>query len=204
MNTDVALDLIGRSVPGGLSTIQDLVARHTLEGKTYNQTAEVCGYDASYIRDVGYKLWRSLSENVGEKVKKGNLQVILRKLAQKSPQSQILGSDSIQELFIQAQGAEPNLNGSNVIDFQKAIASKHRDLGAVINSSILLVDFGTEENLINYLTHRLDEVNHGEAGSGVKVYNRSHLIGFLRELPVVPSSLILETQIRPDESREVN
>ncbi len=62
-----------------LSTIQEAIFRQTWEGKTYSEIAEKAGYDAAYIRDVGYKLWQLLSEAFGDRVTKNNLQVILRR-----------------------------------------------------------------------------------------------------------------------------
>jgi hypothetical protein len=49
-----------------LSNIQEQLFRQTWEGKTYAEIAEVCGYDSSYIRDVGYRLWQMLTKGFGE------------------------------------------------------------------------------------------------------------------------------------------
>lgn len=62
-----------------LSNVQELLFRQAWEGKTYIEIAEASGYDASYIRDVGYKLWQSLSKALGERVSKNNLQVVFRR-----------------------------------------------------------------------------------------------------------------------------
>ncbi|MFZ4555784.1 MAG: NB-ARC domain-containing protein [Pseudanabaena sp.] len=61
-----------------LSNIQEQLFRQTWEGKTYAEIAETCGYDASYIRDVGYRLWQMLTKGFGERVTKHNLQVVVR------------------------------------------------------------------------------------------------------------------------------
>lgn len=61
-----------------LSNIQEQLFRQTWEGKTYAEIAEVCGYDSSYIRDVGYRLWQMLTKGFGERVTKHNLQVVVR------------------------------------------------------------------------------------------------------------------------------
>ncbi len=70
-----------------LSTIQEAIFRQTWEGKTYSEIAEQAGYDAAYIRDVGYKLWQLLSEAFGDRVTKNNLQVILRRYSNRSVQA---------------------------------------------------------------------------------------------------------------------
>ncbi len=61
-----------------LSNIQEQVFRQTWDGRTYFEIAEVCGYDSSYIRDVGYRLWKILSDAFEERVTKHNLQVVVR------------------------------------------------------------------------------------------------------------------------------
>jgi hypothetical protein len=69
-----------------LSTIQEAIFRETWDGKTYSEIAEKAGYDAAYIRDVGYKLWQVLSDAFGDRVTKNNLQVVLRRYTNRSLQ----------------------------------------------------------------------------------------------------------------------
>jgi hypothetical protein len=80
MTIEDALNIVD-SVLGNksLSTIQEAIFRQTWDGKTYSEIAEKAGYDAAYIRDVGYKLWQLLSEAFGDRVTKNNLQVVLRR-----------------------------------------------------------------------------------------------------------------------------
>ena len=85
MTIEDALNIVD-SVLGNksLSTIQEAIFRQTWEGKTYSEIAEKAGYDAAYIRDVGYKLWQLLSEAFGDRVTKNNLQVVLRRYSNRS------------------------------------------------------------------------------------------------------------------------
>jgi hypothetical protein len=87
MTIDDALNIVD-SVLGNksLSTIQEAIFRQTWEGKTYSEIAEQAGYDAAYIRDVGYKLWQLLSEAFGDRVTKNNLQVVLRRYSNRALQ----------------------------------------------------------------------------------------------------------------------
>jgi hypothetical protein len=87
MTIDDALNIVD-SVLGNksLSTIQEAIFRQTWDGKTYSEIAEQAGYDAAYIRDVGYKLWQLLSEAFGDRVTKNNLQVVLRRYSSRSLQ----------------------------------------------------------------------------------------------------------------------
>lgn len=50
------------------------------EGKTYDQMADLYGYSAEYLnKDVGNKLWRKLSEALGETVTKKNFREALQR-----------------------------------------------------------------------------------------------------------------------------
>ncbi|GAB4536676.1 MAG: hypothetical protein Tsb0014_24680 [Pleurocapsa sp.] len=62
----------------GLNDAQELVFRLSWQGKTYRQIAEMCDYDPDYVRDIGFRLWRSLSVKLNTKVTKKNIHLILR------------------------------------------------------------------------------------------------------------------------------
>lgn len=69
------------TLPGkeGLSDLQELILRRSLEGWTYQAIADETGYDLNYVKTVGSKLWKLLSDAIGETVTKSNLQSILRR-----------------------------------------------------------------------------------------------------------------------------
>ncbi len=94
MTIDDALNIVD-SVLGNksLSTIQEAIFRQTWEGKTYSEIAEKAGYDAAYIRDVGYKLWQLLSEAFDDRVTKNNLQVVLRRYSNRALQVSNIASN---------------------------------------------------------------------------------------------------------------
>jgi WD40 repeat protein len=62
-----------------LSDIQELIFCQCWEGKTYPEIAESSSYDLGYIKEVGSKLWHLLSQTLGQKVTKSNLQAVLRR-----------------------------------------------------------------------------------------------------------------------------
>jgi WD40 repeat protein len=78
-----------------LNDIHILVFRQTWEGHSYPEIAKSAGYDAEYIKFVGFQLWQVLSRVCGEKVTKSNVQSVLRRQAQQAqlavalPNSQI-------------------------------------------------------------------------------------------------------------------
>ncbi|MDZ7951185.1 NB-ARC domain-containing protein [Nostoc sp. DedQUE09] len=68
---------------GRLTRAQEIVFRYAWEGKTYLEMARAVTYDPGHIKDVGSELWRSLSQALGEKVTKNNLQGVLMRIAQR-------------------------------------------------------------------------------------------------------------------------
>ncbi|MEH2257433.1 NB-ARC domain-containing protein [Nostoc sp.] len=68
---------------GRLTRTQEIVFRYAWEGKTYLEMARAVTYDPGHIKDVGSELWRSLSQALGEKVTKNNLQGVLKRTAQR-------------------------------------------------------------------------------------------------------------------------
>ncbi|MES1022044.1 hypothetical protein ABN584_03955 [Gloeocapsa sp. BRSZ] len=62
-----------------LNNVQELVLRQSWEGKTYPEIAESYGYEANYIKNVGYKLWILLSQAFAENVTKSNFRSVIRR-----------------------------------------------------------------------------------------------------------------------------
>ena len=66
----------------GLSQVQELVFREAWRDKPYSEIATTAGYDAEYIKAVGFKLWQLLSKVLAQKVTKNNFKFILRRCLQ--------------------------------------------------------------------------------------------------------------------------
>jgi WD40 repeat protein len=80
MTADEALAIVDEVLLGTcLNDIQTIVFRACWEGQTYAVASEQAGYDEGYIKDVGAKLWKTLSQALGEKVTKSNLQSVIRR-----------------------------------------------------------------------------------------------------------------------------
>ncbi|AFY93242.1 NB-ARC domain-containing protein [Chamaesiphon minutus] len=87
MTADEALALLDRLLQEqSLRDLQEQVFRHAWEGCTYPKMAELIGYDTGYIRDIGYELWRQLTQVLGEPVTKNNLQAVLRRRSNIAPE----------------------------------------------------------------------------------------------------------------------
>ena len=63
-----------------MNNVQELVFHQSWLGKTYLEMSENSGYNSNYIKDVGYKLWKLLSEVFEQEVTKSNFRSVLRRL----------------------------------------------------------------------------------------------------------------------------
>ncbi len=62
-----------------LDDLQMGIVRGVLSGKRYIDIAEEFHCSAGHVKDVGYELWRVLSEAVGEKVTRKNLRSVMQR-----------------------------------------------------------------------------------------------------------------------------
>lgn len=60
-----------------LNTLQQLVLQGMYDGKTYETIARDTRYTTKYVREVGYKLLKSLSAVMNEEMQKGNLKAAI-------------------------------------------------------------------------------------------------------------------------------
>ena len=68
-----------------LTDVQEKIFIGSLNGLTYEEMAQELGYSYGHLsRTVGYKLWKILSEALGETVQKNNLMGPTRRAVQKS------------------------------------------------------------------------------------------------------------------------
>lgn len=68
-----------------LNDIQEQIFRHCWTGETYADMAESMGYDSGYVKDTGAKLWKFLSDTLGERVTKNNVQSVLKRQTRSAP-----------------------------------------------------------------------------------------------------------------------
>ncbi|MEC4818990.1 MAG: AAA-like domain-containing protein, partial [Scytonema sp. PMC 1069.18] len=82
MNIDEALVVLDIFLEKRLNDLQEFVFRKSWEGQTYQEMAESASYDANYVKDVGSKLWKLLSQTLEEEVTKSNFRSVLRRRAE--------------------------------------------------------------------------------------------------------------------------
>jgi hypothetical protein len=79
MNVEEALFILDKVLQKKLNNVQELVFCEAWVGKNYPEMAENACYNANYIKDVGYKLWKLISKTLSEKVTKSNFRAVLRR-----------------------------------------------------------------------------------------------------------------------------
>lgn len=80
MNVEEALAVLDTVLKQpSLNDIQELIFCQAWSGQTYPEIAEISGYDANYIKDVGCKLWKLLSKAFEEEVTKSNFRSVLKR-----------------------------------------------------------------------------------------------------------------------------
>lgn len=62
-----------------LTELQRTIIMGSLMNKTYLEIAEELGYSEGYVKDEGYRLWKMMSQTLGEDIKKSNLHSRLKK-----------------------------------------------------------------------------------------------------------------------------
>jgi hypothetical protein len=96
MTDDEVLSLLDTMLdPNTLNDLQELVFRQAWVGKSYAEMADESSYDENYLKDVGSKLWKQLSQKLGTRVTKNNLHVSLRQLLGTATKPLSLASPSL-------------------------------------------------------------------------------------------------------------
>jgi hypothetical protein len=82
MTSEEALLVLDRIITTTrFSDLQEIVLCQVLQGKKYAEIAESAGYDPDYVKLVGCRLWKQISEVLGERVTKSNLHAVLARQA---------------------------------------------------------------------------------------------------------------------------
>lgn len=72
-----------------LDHVQEAVVKGVWEGQTYAEIGEECHRSEARVRDVGYKLWKTLSESLGEEVNKSNFSWAIQRVINSQFNSQV-------------------------------------------------------------------------------------------------------------------
>jgi Pentapeptide repeats (8 copies) len=115
MTVDEALTIIETVVDyPSLNKVQKIVFCQSWEGRSYLEIAQSAGYDSDYIKDAGARLWKQLSEAFGEKVKKDNIQSVLKRYTRRHKVN-LQRNLTIEVNLSGANLSGANLNGARVV-----------------------------------------------------------------------------------------
>lgn len=92
-----------------LNDTQELVFRHAWDDWTYERIAEQCGYTTDYVKNVGSRLWIQLSQLLGMRVTKQNLQSVIRRWAQQQGHQEPTPSQSAPQERHRSLGEAPDV-----------------------------------------------------------------------------------------------
>lgn len=130
MTADEALALAEAALGDDrLNDVQQFIFRQCWAGRqSYEEIAKLSQYDDEYIRAAAAKLWKLLSEAVGEKVKKSNLQSVLKRYARRNQvtvhREQVIG---VNLSGANLSGAKLLISNLSEVDYPRA------ELGAIIS-----------------------------------------------------------------------
>jgi WD40 repeat protein len=157
MTADEALALLDPLLQAqSLRDIQEQVFRHSWEGCSYPNMAERIGYDTGYIRDIGYELWRQLTQVLGEPVTKNNLQAVLRRRSNLAPELVDRAVSAVVEPSNPVSVVSPSEQLSQQLrSTQVATQNEHRD--CYWGEQIDVSTFRGRENELQQLERWLDD-----------------------------------------------
>ena len=133
----VADNAIVRHFDRHLTDVEIAILRGAIADQTYEQIAESSGYSISYVkRDVGPKLWRSLSKALGETISKTNFRAALQRYAHHQPEEAITNPSSSKEGEL--------VTRTHSADYQIPVVKPHIDWGEAVDISVF---YGRTEEL---------------------------------------------------------
>jgi hypothetical protein len=89
MDVEVALGIVKKILaPQQLSYVEELVFVRTWQDQFYREMAIETGYEEGYLKDIGSRLWQTLSQRLGYPVSKKRLRFILAEVANQSEGTQ--------------------------------------------------------------------------------------------------------------------
>ncbi|NER80001.1 MAG: NACHT domain-containing protein [Leptolyngbya sp. SIO1D8] len=113
-----------------LSDIETIILRGALEGQTYEAIADNSAYSISYLRrNVGPKLWKELSEALGETVSKSNFRGALSRYRLAPTET-----SPVDSLAASPETPQVNANGEATV----ALPSTQQDWGEAVDVSLFL------------------------------------------------------------------
>lgn len=89
LDVNAALEIVKQVLaPQQLSYVEELVFIRTWQNQLYREMAVDTGYEEGYLKDIGSRLWQTLSQRIGYPVSKKRLRFILAEVANRPGKTQ--------------------------------------------------------------------------------------------------------------------
>jgi Pentapeptide repeats (8 copies) len=159
MTVDEALELVEIVLDyQHLNKVQELVFRQSWEGRSYKEIARNSEYEYDSIRVAGAELWKLLSKAFEQKVKKGNLQSVLKRYLQRN-------KVNVQKnITIELNLSGANLSGANLTGTRLVANLIETDFCQADKQKVVMLDDNTELD---------EEILDGEEGHNQGIENNS-------------------------------
>lgn len=96
LDMNAALEIVRQILaPQQLSYVEELVFIRTWQDQLYREMAVDTGYEEGYLKDIGSRLWQTLSQRLGYPVSKKRLRLILAQVANQSEKPQTVVMPSV-------------------------------------------------------------------------------------------------------------
>ena len=138
MTVDEALELVEIVLDyQHLNKVQELVFRQSWEGRSYKEIARSSEYEYDSIRVAGAELWKLLSKAFDQKVKKGNLQSVLKRYLQRN-------KVNVQKnITIEVNLSGANISGAN-LSGTRLVANIETEFCQADKQKLVMLDDKTE------------------------------------------------------------
>lgn len=117
MNVDQALKAVEQILTSRqLNPTELFILRQSWHGKTYEQMAQECGYGSVYMKEIGSHLWQDLSKQLGKRVTKKNLHLVISNYQLNYSDEQQLGQE--QKLPSNQQAENSDLSSMTAVEIE--------------------------------------------------------------------------------------
>ncbi|MBD3884229.1 hypothetical protein IFO70_21030 [Phormidium tenue FACHB-886] len=117
-----------------LTDLQVSVFRQCWEGRSYSEIAAQLEYDIDYIKNIGAKLWKLLSNELGETITKSNIQIALRR-SRNQLQNLKRGDQERYQSEQQSEVAQTRMNGT-FVQTNACSSAVRQDWGDAVDGAV--------------------------------------------------------------------
>jgi len=139
-------ELLYDSTGKHIDSLQLEILKGVLNGKKYEDIAKEYKCSKSHVKDEAYKLWRSLSDTLGEDINKSNFKATVERIIAKNNHGVIVNSNQIDKLNF-CPNSHPKIeeNEDVITDEQILIESAQKKIKREIVPRLLKLGLNAEQ-----------------------------------------------------------